>query len=179
MNDNMTEQNAPKLDSVEDLLSYAFALEQEACDRYEELGELMAAHNNREVSELFKKMAKLEQHHADEIRELMEQKNVKESSSIQYQWSSPEGPETIDLGDLHYLMTPHQALNLALHNEERAFAFFDKIAKSTNDEETRSLAEKFAEEETEHVKWVMEWLTKQSAPEKGWDEDDDPPNLQD
>lgn len=183
MNDNKThaysDPGPVTLHSVEDLLSHAFALEQEACDRYTDLAQLMAAHNNHQVSDLFYKMAKLEQQHADEIRELMEQKKIANSSEIKYQWTSAEAPETTDPADLHYLMTPHQALSLALHNEQRAYNFFDKIAESSTDQETCQLAGKLAEEEIEHVKWIKEWSTKFTEPKEGWDVDDDPPMLQD
>jgi rubrerythrin len=179
MNGNKAQPESPTLDNIEDLLSYALALEQEACDRYAELGELMSAHNNREAAEIFNKMAKLEQIHADEIRELIEQKKITDHTKIKYEWTTPEGPETTDPGDLHYLMTPHQALTLALHNEQRAHEFFDNIAKNSADEETCKLAQHLAEEEVEHVGWVKEWMTKFPETEEGWDDDDDPPNLQD
>lgn len=183
MNDNKTHRDPDPgpvtLHTVEDLLSYAFALEQEACERYTDLAELMAAHNNHEVSGLFYKMAKLEQMHAYEIRALMEQKKIAEVSGIKYQWTSAEAPETTDPADLHYLMTPHQTLTLALHNEQRAHDFFDNIAKTSTDQETSQLAGKLAEEEVEHVNWVKEWLTKFPETAEDWDADDDPPNLQD
>ncbi len=180
-NDKINQESATgtlTLDKVEDLLAYAFALEQEAGERYTELAELMAAHNNHEVSELFYKMAKLEQGHADEIHGLMKARKIADSSSIKYQWTSAEAPETTDLADLHYLMTPYQALTLALHNEQRAHDFFANIALASTDEETAQLANKLAEEETEHVGWVKQWLTKYPEPEEDWDADDDPPNLQ-
>jgi len=182
MNNDRTNQDPATatltLNKVEDLLAYAYALEEEACERYAELAELMAAHNNHEVSELFNKMAKLEQVHADEIHGLMKERKITDSSGIKYQWTSAEAPETTDPAELHYLMTPYQALTLALHNEQRAHEFFANIALESTDEETTQLANKLAEEETEHVAWVKQWLKKYPEPEEDWDADDDPPNLQ-
>ena len=33
-----------------------------------------------------------------------------------YSWTEPIGPETTASEDVHYLMTPYHALQLALHN---------------------------------------------------------------
>ena len=50
-----------------------------------------------------------------------------------------------------YLMTPHRALSLAVHNEERAFALFSNIASMADLAAVREHAEKLAKEELDHV----------------------------
>jgi len=45
----------------------------------------------------------------------------------------------------------HRALALAVHNEERAFAFFSNIASAASDGEIRDRAERLAVEELDHV----------------------------
>ena len=76
------------------------------------------------------------------------------------------------------MMTPHHALTMSLKAEERAADFFQRIADNTTDEEVRSLSAEMAEEERDHIKWLNEWLKKYPEPENGWDEDMDPPMLQ-
>ena len=166
-------------DNVESLLGYALALEQEAQERYTELAAVMEMHNNHDVATLFKKMSALEKLHGVEIQDLLKQKGIKDLPSITYRWASPEGPETIDPMDLHYLMTPYQALGLALHNEQRAQVFFEEIAAACDDKETCELAAKLAEEEIEHVGWVRDWMRKYPETESDWDQDDDPAIVQD
>ncbi|MDT8319571.1 MAG: ferritin family protein, partial [Xanthomonadales bacterium] len=88
-------------------------------------------------------------------------------------------PETADYGDLHYLMTPHQALSLALLNEQRARDYYLGIAGRSSDPEVKALAGELAEEEREHVSWVEQWMERFPPAEPDWDHDDDPPILQD
>lgn len=176
-NDPIGKDSLP--DSVEELLGYALALEQEAQERYVELAGVMETHNNHDVAALFHKMSELEKLHGVEIQDLLTQKGINKLPSISYRWSSPEGPETIDPMELHYLMTPYQALGLALHNEQRAQLFFEKIVAASDDAETRELATKLAEEEIEHVGWVKQWMAKYPETEGDWDHDDDPAIVQD
>ena len=50
----------PSMISVEELLAYSLAIEQEAAERYAELADQMEVHNNHEVAELFHKLAVIE-----------------------------------------------------------------------------------------------------------------------
>ena len=69
------------------------------------------------------------------------------------QWQSPEAmsDEECDEAGGAYLMTPHRALSLAVHNEERAFALFSNIASMADLAAVREHAEKLAKEELDHV----------------------------
>lgn len=170
----------PRLDNIGELLAYALALELEATERYAELAELMAAHNNRDVAESFRKMARVEQLHVNAIRERIEQSKLTNLPTAHFRWVGlTNGPESTDPADLHYLMTPRQALELALINEKRAHEYYDSIATSTKDPEVKALAAEFAEEEKEHVALVEAWMKKYPETDADWDHDDDPPILQD
>lgn len=170
---------APVINNIDELLAHALALEIEAVERYADLAELMESHNNRDVSELFIKMSEIEQLHVAGIQKQIKTRNLKRLESINYQWISAEGPETADPADLHYLLTPHQALSLALLNEQRACDFYKSIKTATSDNETRTLAAELAEEEEEHVSLIGDWLAKYPEPDDDWDYDDDPPNVVD
>jgi rubrerythrin len=169
----------PALANISELLAYALALEQEATERYAELAQLMATHNNHEVAELFVKMARIEQLHVDEIRGRIKRNQITDLPVAHFRWVGLTGPEATDPADLHYLMTPHQAITLALLNEQRAHAFYHDIAVRTRSQEIREFAEELAHEEEEHVALVKTWLDRFPETDAGWDEDDDPPNLQD
>lgn len=169
----------PVINDITDLLSHALALEHEASDRYAELAELMEVHNNIDVAKLFDRMAEIEKLHVDQILRMVNKHEVKDLPSKEWKWISPEGPETTDPEDLHYLMKPHHALQLALINEQRAFEYYDQVAKNAPDEASRNLAEELATEEEEHVALVKVWLDKYPEMDDDWDYDDDPPMLQD
>jgi rubrerythrin len=163
--------------TVEEFMAYAWAMEVEAAERYAELADLMDTHHNAEVSELFAKLARIEGKHRDQIAEQMGWTRPPEAGS--FRWETPEGPETTDYGDLHYLMTPYHALKLAEHNEERAASFFEHFAEARLPDAVRAAAAEMAAEEREHVRLIKDWLAKYPEPAPGWDEDPDPPAVAD
>lgn len=95
-----------------------------------------------------------------------------------FSWLAPEGPEAINLHDVHYKMTPRQALMLARHNEERATEYFEAIAREATDPEIKAFALTMAEDERHHVELVDKWLEKYDPDDPDWDEDLDPPVIQ-
>lgn len=158
-----------------DFLARAWAMEVEAVERYTMLADAMEQHNNREVAELFRKLARIEQLHADRILE--------ESPSMKppvlppggLQWDDGEGPETADPGELHYRMQPYHALQIALVCEQRAHRYFGKIARSASVQAVRKAAREMAAEEAEHVRLIEDWLKRTPVPDKDWEHDLDPP----
>jgi rubrerythrin len=165
--------------SVNELMAYAYALEIEASERYAEFAEVMETHNNLEVAELFRKLARIEHKHAEQILEEMHWTSPPKPPSTGYRWESPEGPETGDVTDLHYLMQPYHALQIALHNEKRAERFFAGLVKKASAASVRKAAIEFTEEEAEHVRLVEEWLARTPKPAKDWAHDPDPPAYHD
>ena len=74
-------------------------------------------------------------------------------------------------------MTPHQALQLARINEERAARYFEGIAATAQDPDVRAFAREMADDERRHVVWVNEWIAKFGV-EESPAEDPDPPIYQ-
>lgn len=167
------------INDISELLAHALALEKEASERYAELAELMEIHNNFDVCRLFHKMAEIEKMHVEQILQMVSKHDMKELPKMEWKWISPEGPETTNPEDLHYLMKPYHALQLALVNEQRACDYYHHVANHTSDEETRYLADELATEEEEHVALVKVWLDKYPELDEDWDHDDDPPLVAD
>ena len=163
--------------SVETLLAHAFAIEREAEARYSELADQMEVHNNQELAELFRKLAVIEGKHAAKIQERADGMDLPYISPLSFRWPGVEPPENVELAEAHYMMTAHHALKMALAGEQRAAAYFQGIADGAQGE-AKAIADELAEEEHEHVRLVEEWLKKYPEPESDWDEDLDPPMLQ-
>lgn len=164
--------------STKEFMAQACALEAEAAERYAELADLMRAHHNAEVADLFAKMARIEALHRQQLLDRMGWGEAPDPDA--YRWETPEGPETTDFGDLHYLMTPWHALKLAEHNERRAADFFQRLADRADlPPDLRAAAAGMAAEEREHVALIRAWLDKVGPPGPDWDEDLDPPNAVD
>ncbi len=134
----------------------------------------MEVHNNPEAAKIFRKMAAVESQHTETI--LRRAGNLLVGGMpARFSWIAPDGPETTEFDKVHYLMSPHQALQIARVNEERAAAWFEAIAKAAPDPEIAAVADEMAREEREHTAWVERWLRDFPPPEGGWDEDADPP----
>jgi rubrerythrin len=161
--------------SVDKLLAYSLAIEQEAAERYAELGDQMEVHNNHEVAELFHKLSAIEAKHIANVEAMGEGRELPGISLWELQWDDAESPEALAHDEVHYLMTPYHALSLVLMGERRAMAFFARVAEDAEDEEVRRMASRLRDQEQEHVALMEEWLGRYPKPEEGWDEDPDPP----
>ena len=170
---------APGIASIDELMAYAYALELEAAERYAEFADAMELHNNREVSELFRKLSRIEQRHAEQVLDEMGWTSPPAAPHGGYQWEGFEAPETGDVTELHYLMQPYHALQIALHNERRAHVFFGNLVKQASNAKVRKAAEEMEQEEAEHVRLIEEWIKRTPKPDSDWSIDPDPPVLAD
>ena len=161
--------------SIDELMAYAYALESEASERYAEFADAMEAHNNREVSELFRKLARIEHRHAEQVLEEMGWVSSPTAPHGGYKWEGFEAPESGDVTELHYLMQPYHALQIALHNEKRAYVFFGSLVKQARSAKVKKAAQEMEQEEAGHVHLIEEWLKRTPKPDADWAIDPDPP----
>ena len=168
----------PQISSVAELLAHAYHMELEAEERYRYLAEQMEVHNNTDLANLFRKLSEVECIHAKDILQQMQSMNVSQLASSGDTWAGNEPPESIDMGDVFYVMTPREALQLALDAERRAHEFFDQLRATTRDTVVERFAAEFAEEEREHVDLVLAELAKYPASEEIPRDDMDPPVAQ-
>lgn len=155
--------------SVAELLLHALVIELEATQRYEQLADMMEQTGNHKVANIFAKMAKIEATHAEAIEDQIRDRQLPMLTPSQYHWRGVEAPENTDSARLFHLMTPRQAMTLALDNEKRAYEFFADVVDDSVDERVREMAAEFAVEEEQHVAWVEEWLAEQGEPISGSD----------
>ncbi len=158
-----------------ELLAHAHQMELDAQERYNYLADQMDMHNNVDLAGLFRELARVEGLHASDILEQMKGMDMPQIRPPDYKWPGSESPEALDMGDMHYMMTPRQALLLALQAEQNAFDFFDHLLKATDDPEIKRFAAEFAEEEQEHVELVHKELKKYPEADERPREDMDPP----
>ena len=160
--------------TLDEFMAQAYALELDAQSRYSDLADAMETHNNREVAELFRKMAVIEGKHAAQIMAEMGWKQPPPFAAAPA-WQGFESAESVSIDDVHYLMRPWHALQLALAAEQRAESFFSELAMSAQAEPIRKAAIEMRDEEREHVELVKAWLAKVPQPEQDWAIDPDPP----
>lgn len=174
----MNETKKP-IESVPEFLVHALELEHESAERYRQLAETMSVHHNVEVADLFRRLADMSDAHASEVSARTEGMVLPEIAPWDFKWSCPGSPESdcLDDREVSYLMTPLQALDLALHNESRGRDFYAHVASSSPTSEVRAIAGEMAEEEAEHVDLLKDWLAKESHLTSPAQEDLDPPNM--
>jgi rubrerythrin len=174
----MTAPNVPSIDSVPEFLVHALELEHESAERYRLLAETMAVHHNAEVADLFRRMADMSNAHASQVIARAEGLRLPEIAPWDFKWSCPGSPESYspDEVEVSYLMTPQQALQLALHNEIGGRDFYAHVASSSPSPPVRAIAGEMAEEEAEHVELLKEWIAQQDPTDPA-PADLDPPNM--
>lgn len=172
-------EDAKMIDSVPDFLAHALAMEDESAERYEMLADSMEVHHNGEVAELFRKLMHYSEKHADEVRARASGITLPSIPPWEFNWNCPDFPEGGDcFSDLiHYQMTSHQALNVALHNEIKGRDFYAWVARESPEAEVRRLAAEMAAEEQEHVDLLQAWLGRDDVTNDPPPEDLDPPNM--
>lgn len=154
-------------------LAHALAMENEAADRYDELADSMEVHNNGEVAELFRQMAKFSRLHGASVAERTKGHDLPKLMSWQYRWNTPEPPEVGTTEVAHYMMTPWHALTFALENEIKGQKYYADQAEGSDDSEVRALAAEMAAEEAEHVEELENWIARTPKPDGNWAEDPD------
>jgi rubrerythrin len=158
--------------ALPEFLAHAVALEQEAADRYLELADMMEAHRNDAVSEVFRSMTRFSQMHCDSIKVRIGAIELPRLKSWEYRWRSP--PEVGGEEGFDYLIEPYNALKYARANELRAMQYYRSVGEESADAEVRRLAAEFAYEETEHVAALDKWIALTLRPSLTWQDDPDP-----
>lgn len=165
--------------TLAEFMALALVMETDAAQRYDDFADAMEMHNNRDVAALFRKMAEIEGKHATQIMAAMGWKEMPALPPGKPSWEGFEAPETAAGDDVHYLMQPFHALELALANEQRAERFFARLAAAATVESVRKAARELQKEEREHVALVKAWMKKVPKPDSDWANDPDPPRYTD
>ena len=165
--------------TIENFMVHAYMMELEAAQRYAELADAMETHNNRDVAALFRKMADIESKHAAHVMAQMGWREPPAPPSDPSPWGGFEAPETAPADDVHYLMQPYHALEIALASEERAEHFFARLADIASVAAIREAAIELRDEERAHVALVKQWMANVDKPAHDWATDPDPPRYTD
>ncbi len=162
-------QGVRSLGNIGELYAHALAIEREASTRYLEFAEHMADEGNDHVATLFRNLAKFEAQHVEQLLEVTREMALPEIPAGQYAWLDEGAPETAAHDLLFRLMTPYDALDIALAAERRAQRFFDEVYETVTDDELRELARDMASEEADHVDWVERALKANPDPHIDWE----------
>lgn len=140
------------VETMDELLAIAQAMEQEAIAAYSELAERMRRENRPELGEVFDRLVAEEARHLGNVAHWSQTLHGKLPDAARIQVSSTatfddEGARSV----APELMTAYRAFSMAVRNEERAFVFWTYVASRAPADELRVAAEQMAREELGHV----------------------------
>lgn len=146
--------------SPAELYAHAIAVEREATERYAEFAQRMNDLGVEPVAAVFARLARLEQEHLRALERRTAGLALPRLETNQYRWLDAGAPETAARDLVYRLMTPHNALAIALGAEKRAQAFFEHVLAGADDPALRALAREMAADEREHVAMIDELLAR-------------------
>ncbi len=145
------------VESVPELYARAIAIEREAAERYAAFAQRMGDLGNDAVAEVFTNLASFEASHLDALERRAEKLELPCAAA------PGEALPRLPAREVAYrLVSPRQALQIALAAEKRAQAFFEHALMTAQEPALRKLAREMALEEQEHVALVERML--ESAP---------------
>lgn len=142
----------PLVESAEELMGLAGAMEQEAARRYRELAARMRLRGEDRLATLFDFFAGVEDKHATKLSDRSLASARPPLDAARTGWEVPENFDEEAGSSL--LLSPYRALAVAVRNEDRAFTFYSYVAAAAPDDRTREIAEELAKDELGHA-WLL------------------------
>ncbi|MDP1730485.1 MAG: ferritin family protein [Devosia sp.] len=140
------------VESMEELLAIAYAMEQEAVGRYTELATRTRNEGQVALAAVFDLLASEENRHIDNVVRWSEDVSGGKPDLREVRWI-PEG--TFDdegaAAVSPQLLSAYKSFAMAVRNEERAFAFWTYVAAQAPSEDIRMAAEQMARDELAHA----------------------------
>jgi rubrerythrin len=151
------------MDSVEIFLAHTVRLEQEAALRFEQLADAMVTAGNKEVAQLFKRLAHFSRLHLADATARSGFREIPKLGPMEFEWPDIESPETAAIWAADPFMGCEQALQVALDAETAGLRFYSDILEKTTDPEIKRFALEFVAEEGQHVDELGRWLSLHRA----------------
>lgn len=141
------------LHTLDEMFALADAMEQEAARKYDELANAMAEQGRRDLAVVFADLSQAEKEHVESVGRWSQSRTGKAPDASLVRWQAPETFDAEATAEIKAsrLLTPYQALAMAVQNEERAFAFWSYMAAFAENPEIKSASETMAREELGHV----------------------------
>lgn len=149
--------------TMDEFMSYAVRVEEDAAVHFEELSAAMIACGNQDVGELFAQLGGYSRLHLAEARAKCQRRDVQVTLPPSSAWPENTTPERTTLWAADPRLSRLDALKVALQGERRGFEFYYAIANTTRDDDIRSVAREFVREETEHVEKLKQWIEQEEA----------------
>lgn len=152
--------------SMDDFLSYAVQVEEDAAIHFEKLAKAMEQCANADVAALFRQLGGYSRMHLEEARAKCEKYDATVKLPARTAWPEHQTPERTELWAADPELSRLGALKAALQGERRGFEFYYAVAETNPDAKIRTVAKEFVREETEHVEKLKRWIEQEEAAER-------------
>lgn len=152
--------------TLDEFLSYAVKLEEDAAQHFEHLAAAMQACGNADVAALFQQLSGYSRMHMELARTRCATYRVVPQLPPGWAWPDNHAPEMTTLWSGDPSLSRLGALKAALLGEQRGFEFYYSIAGTSADAQVRQVAKEFAHEEAEHVEFLHQWIEKETAAQR-------------
>jgi rubrerythrin/ferredoxin len=149
--------------TMDEFLSYAVKVEEDAAIHFEQLAAAMHACGNEDVALLFGQLGGYSRLHLAEAQAKCVKRDVTVVLPPSSAWPDNATPEKTTLWSGDPALSRLGALKAALQGERRGFEFYYAIAQTTKDHDIRDVAKEFVREETEHVEKLKHWIEVEEA----------------
>jgi rubrerythrin len=143
---------------IAEFYAHALAMEREAAERYREFEGWFADRGEEVLAGLCRNLAELEAAHLHEIEQACAGVQLPAIDATRYSWLEAGPPEAAARELFYRVAQPRHLLEIALHAECNALAFYEWVARTTDDRDVRRLAVAMAAEEQHHVEWAAKAL---------------------
>ncbi len=150
-----------EINSVDQFLSYAVKIEQDAALHFDDLAAKMDSCGNEEVAKLFKQLAGFSRLHHAEAQKRAKAIDADLAVPPDYVWPKQVTPERTELMAGDPALTRLDGLRAALLGESRGYEFYRSVEASTKNEDVKALAKTFSKEEAEHVHILEAWIARE------------------
>ena len=154
------------------LQSHALAIANGAIERYREFAVHMTDRGNDELSDLFSRLFELKTEHALHLAgaaPCMPSPKL-DPGVCAWLYCGPPPPAAREF--IFRMLTPRQAVEIAMAAEERAKAYFAQVLAAADDAGVRALAIEHGRDEDLYIAWLRDALA--GIPEPFWPSEDCP-----
>ena len=129
-------------------LAHAIALEQEAAERYDELADAMEVHNDKEVAEMFRKLAQFSRLHLKQVKDTAAGIELPQLKPWEFQWQDGlKSGSGSHRADPLYDDALSIAFNWPFQKGTARPCLLRRCAYKAKDPEVKKFAQLFADEE--------------------------------
>jgi len=155
--------------SLEEFIAHALAVEFEAARTLRDMQAAFRERGEDELASLCGKLSVLEQEHYERLEARSRGLALPDVDYRQYGWLESHDADCCPRDMVFHIATPRALLEIALKAEQRAVDMFERAANHVRDSGVRDLASHLAQDEVEHVRWVLAALAATPRDTTDWD----------